>query len=178
MRMKDIIKTIKKKLKIGRPECIDELGELGYGFLADKEILIYKFLCEEEMTSKEMNFLKKEEKFFLYRDWECYVRNRYERFSTEKLREFIRYLENRKRLAKSKDIHWNVASVIFITYFLSKGLDLIIGDAVIIEFAVFIISFIVYINTSFINGVIKNGREIKFYDDYIEIIDKMLYERK
>ncbi|MDD3251941.1 MAG: hypothetical protein PHV18_05205 [Lachnospiraceae bacterium] len=94
------------------------IREKTYNFDSNKELCIYKNLCESKEPKKLV--LKKIDNcnFNTYSQWNAYVRKKYEVAPLQGLKEFKRYLNNRRRLAGTINNWWNLFLLPFFTTFL------------------------------------------------------------
>ena len=176
--MKDIAR--KKNGRIKRWEC--------YEFNEKLEKNIYAYLCQYRVKKKELRRMDECVKFDAYMEWEQYIKNKYEDYPIEKLKEFSRYLNQKMRNVKPGREYWTLAVPVMLTLITDKLCELIIeinnleyesiGMLLIGIFCTLVILFIsIGIILEVIIPILDANKDENFYLDYKEVIDLMIGEK-
>lgn len=182
----------KRKRKCKRKEKkLDKIGKIIYDFDFELEKDIYDYVCCEKKC------IKLEEKFLFdyYHEWERYVQDKYVEYSEEKLYDFSKYLKLRLKNVAPDHEQMNIYIALLMTYLITEIFDVIkpaqlsiseeslVADVILfgIVFVIIIIPvvLIVLIFAKMFLRITKSyHKEKNLLEDYIEIIENMIKERK
>lgn len=96
---------------------LNNKGKEVYDFNYESEKDIYKYVCYMHVGKIKLRELEKKKcKFDTYMSWEQYVRNKCSKFPLEKLNEFSRYLNQRKRNLKTNIECWKIVAAVLLTF--------------------------------------------------------------
>lgn len=186
------MKNMKRK---SRKNCIYSRGISYYNFDFNKEFTIYKYLCGEKLTKRQWKYLNEDNSFDFYRDWEHYVRQKYQNYNTDKLNEFCRYIEHIKRTEEPQIDYWKVAFSAIVSYIIIDGVKEISDEisvlnnlvenvlsGIIVLFTsiiLYVIAFgsMILLLLAFIEKIFSGNLERYFLEDYNNILQKLLMEK-
>lgn len=171
-----------------RRDKYTNIGREKFDFDFNLQYSIYKYLYCEKLSDKTYHKMEKEYDFRTYKEWKEYVENKYNLFKKSELKEFLRFLKMQSLKSSNIDngsqIFYSAVVASGVTLLTNFLIDYLINDFELkntILFALgymFIMPFFVYVVYDILSYLFKNKLEIKFYEDYIEIIEKILKHKK
>lgn len=180
-------------MKRRRKKTLEKIGNDYYGFRFQLEKNIYCYLCCKHGKRIEVyrgiRFCKldEEQQFNTYHQWRQYVYNKYCNYTTEKLSDFSRYLNQMIRDRKPNRENGIIVITAVLTLLFSKlyekaekYLSYILGykyglGIIVMVFACMVIAILI---SQITFPVFDNSIEENFFRDYKEIIDDILSEKK
>lgn len=171
-----------------RARTANKIGEKQYHFKFKLEKNIYSYLWGLHVRGELDDNLK----FFYYKDWEQYIRNKYNNYDDETLIEFSKYLNQRIRHVKPDRKYWDMFIPIILTIVVSKLFDILFKtqtwewDNIPILCAIFVLLFIsvslvlplLFISYNLLSLLYDNETEKNLLLDYKDVIEDMIKERK
>lgn len=180
----------KKKNK----RTFDNIGKTRYDFDYQLESIIYKNLCCVYVKKKLLQKLDDKLKFYTYKEWKQYIYTKYsdsEEYSVEKLNEFSRYLNHRRRTVRPSHEYWNILATIVMTLFVTESLDMIsymrtgfedisfLGRAILILFfSIIVVAAGLFLTWNTFGTIWDSNTEENMLIDYKEIIDDIIKEKE
>lgn len=164
-----------------------QVGKDEYNFDYEEEKAIYDFLCYRPLGKKQK--VNDKHKFVLYSQWEQYICQKYQKVSSEKLKDFSRYLNLRKRQIKPNYESQKILVTIILTVVINTSIDTlfmiykekitcIILDIIACIITIIVAFIIALMATQLLDILEIDDVEENFYNDYKEIIDKIIENRK
>lgn len=149
----------------------------------------YDYLCFKDAKKAKKKKLDKKFWFAYYREWEKYIREKYQSYDNDKLNEFGRYLNQLIRSREPKKDYMYLlipvllAEIVRIMLDYGTQFDFQTSDWSItpwlIALRILIIIFIcIRIRESIFIPMFETSCQQHMLNDYKEIIDNMIYERK
>lgn len=176
-----------KYVRINRKPCMHDIGKRKFGFDYKEEIIRYKYLTGERMSSSEWKKMEKYEKCNSYFAWKELIEKNNKEKTEEQLKEFDHYLDNRINMADpQKELYIIMCSVVLtgITTFFLDHIDIfdkvvIIGHPIIsiicsIIFLVVIMSSLGFVMFNVMSPIWSTTIETTFLKEYQHVIKKML----
>ncbi len=171
-----------------RRDKYTNIGREKFDFDFNLQYSIYKYLYCEKLSDKTYHKMEKEYDFTKYKEWKEYVQNKYNLLKKDELKEFLRFL----KMQSLKSSNIDNGSQIFYSAFVASGVTLLTNfliDYLFKDFEfqstvlftlgyIFIMPFLVCVVYNILSHLFMNKLEIKFYEDYIEIIEKILKHKK
>lgn len=167
-----------------RRDKYENIGREKFDFDFNLQYSIYKYLYCEKLSDKTYYKMEKEYDFRTYKEWKEYVENKYNLLKKDELKEFIRFL----KMQSLKSSNIDNGSQIFYSAVVASGVTLLteylIKDIGFKNTSLFALGYIiimpifVYVVYDILSNLFKNKLQIKFYEDYIEIIEKILKHKK
>lgn len=175
-------KTMTRKT---RKNCYIERGKECFGFDKNRELMIYRYLCDERLTRKEFKNCKQENVPNNFKQWEENIRKRYEQYDSLQLEEFERYLKVgmfRSDVYQIGDnyIYAAMLSAFFATLF-SDILAGIMGSANLIALVIIVVLILggsIVVIKVVLNVINRKVFERKMFIDYKDIIKQLKEKNK
>lgn len=158
------------------------IGEKYYNFNIQKELIIYKYLCKTKYYKKKFKKLQSDLKFDTYCEWENYVKEKHKDLSDEKLLEFSKFLNLQKRNERPvfEMMSWLMPAVFSVYINICVDIAYKDNNSLFSHIFIIIISYIFFILIAreIIKPLLDECSRDNFFDDYKEIIDNLIKERK
>lgn len=144
-------------------------------FDLDKEMAIYFNLCNEKINKKQKKLIEGYE-FDTYAEWEKYITSKYEPFSIKSLNEFSRFLNHQVRRRFSIRSFLAIFITALITIIITSWFDIVFSGKFLFNVCVGCIIFGFLFNRMLFQDI-KDKVESSFFEDYKEIIDKIIEKK-
>lgn len=176
--------------------CIYSRGVNYYHFDFEKEFAVYKYLCGEKVTNKQWKYINDNNSFEFYGQWETYVRQKYQEYDVNKLSEFRKYLQHRKRKMELHNNYWNVTFSALMGCFLAGGVNGMLNGIFILEeqmqdimslkvnlLFLFVVCAVVSVAVFFLimlylDKIFAASLKRYFFEDYDHIIKNIIAEKE
>lgn len=172
-----------------------DMGDKNYDFILKRERIIYSYLCCKYINKKEMKKIEENLKFQSYKEWKEYITKKYNKCDVDSLVEFRRLLNQLKRNIAPSSTYLGFCFPAVLALILSKSADMLwslnINEVELTDWRVFAIYAIVYIFAiglvmipvmgillAIIFPIMNNDLEENLYNDYIEVIDELIKDKK
>lgn len=147
-----------------------------YGFNGNTEYYIYLYACGRKLRKKKLAVIG-DKKYCTYEEWEEYINQKYCGITTKSLEAFKRWLRYRIRAFSKVDGGYISVMVPFVIIAFTILFDRFFPEKDIITNICCILG-IIWISGYMIANFAFDAKKVLMYEDYLEIVENMLEERK